>query len=124
MLHSYTGHFSRDHVPEQLQLVKNYPRQIMAQSIHASFADLEDFRRKVSRHLDASTAKLAGDRELIAMPSEQEDLRIGNRRTQVGITSRKSDVTGDRWGSADYQSAARIGGEASHSGKGAEATFL
>ena len=75
MLYFYTGPIPRDHDPEQLKLVKNYQRQIMAQSIYAEFSDLEDLRRKVSRHLGATMAKLAGDRELIATPSEQKDRR-------------------------------------------------
>jgi hypothetical protein len=78
MLYFYTGPIPRDHDPEQLKLVKNYQRQIMAQSLYAEFSDLEHLRRKVSRHLGATMAKLAGDRELIATPSGQKARRIGS----------------------------------------------
>jgi hypothetical protein len=72
MLYFYTGPIPRDHDPEQLQLVKNYQLQIMAQSIYAEFGDLEVLRRKVSRHLGATMANLASDREPVASPSNQK----------------------------------------------------
>jgi hypothetical protein len=73
MLYFYTGPIPRDHDPEQLRLVKNYQHKIMAQSIYAEFAGLDDLRRKVSRHLGATMTKLVGDHVPGASPSEQKD---------------------------------------------------
>jgi len=56
-----------------LRLVKNYQHQIMAQSIYAEFAGLDDFRRKVSRHLGATMGKLLGDQVPGPSPSEQKE---------------------------------------------------
>lgn len=73
MLYFYTGPIPRDHDPGQLRLVKNYQHQIMAQSIYAEFTELDDLRRKVTRHLGATMAKLVGDNVPATSASEQQD---------------------------------------------------
>jgi hypothetical protein len=50
MLYFSTRAIPRDHDPKQLQLVKNYQRQIMGRSIYGEFSDPEDLRRMVTRH--------------------------------------------------------------------------
>jgi hypothetical protein len=63
MLYFSSGVIPRDHDPVQLQLVKDYQRQIMGRSLYGEFLDLEDLRRKVSRHLATTMAAIGNNTE-------------------------------------------------------------
>jgi hypothetical protein len=89
MLYFSTGAIPRDHDPEQLQLVKNYQRQIVGRSIYAEFSDLEDLRRKVNRHLGATMARIGRETEPSGAPTDKNDL------ARVFIRSRRGQQSGD-----------------------------
>jgi hypothetical protein len=89
MLYFSTGAIPRDHDPEQLQLVKDYQRQIMGRSIYGDFSDIEDLRRKVSRHLGATMAIICNETKPSGTPTDKNDL------ARVFIRSRRGQQSGD-----------------------------
>jgi hypothetical protein len=89
MLYFSTGAIPRDHDPEQLQLVKDYQRQIMGRSIYGEFSDLEDLRRKVSRHLGTTMATIGNETTPSGAPTDKNDL------AKVIIRSRPGQQSGD-----------------------------
>jgi hypothetical protein len=89
MLYFSTGAIPHDHDPQQLQLVKDYQRQIMERSIYGQFSDLVDLRRKVNRHLGATMARIGDKMEPSGAPTDKNDL------ARVFIRSRRGQQSGD-----------------------------
>ena len=73
MLYFSTGAVPRDHDPEQLRLVNDYQCQITTRSIYSEFSDLDDLRRKVSRHLATIMATIGNEKEPSGIPPDRAD---------------------------------------------------
>jgi hypothetical protein len=88
MLYFSTGPIARDHDPEQLRLLEEFQQRIKGRSIYAEFSDLEDFRRKVTRHLSSIMARMNETKS-------NDPLRNENDLAKVFIRSRLGQPSGD-----------------------------
>ena len=86
MLYFSTGSVPRDHDPEQLALVKSYEQSISGKAIYKPFSDEHDLRRKVSRDLSATMAKITNAEP---RPPQQNSL------AKVYIRTRRGERSGD-----------------------------
>ncbi len=86
MLYFSTGSVPRDHDPEQLALVKSYEQSISGKAIYKPFSDEHDLRRKVSRDLSATMAKIISTEP---QPPRQNGL------ARVYIRTRRGQRSGD-----------------------------
>jgi hypothetical protein len=74
MLYFSTAPVPREHDANQLQLLRDYQREISNRAIYKTFADLHELRRKVSRDLAATMAKLAKAENPLPPPPQKSEL--------------------------------------------------